>query len=137
VSPDELKAIQELHEFYHEAIWTVLGLFVAAIAKETITEIIMGFLWWWRSGYKRENIVKLEGELAQIQHVGFLKTEFHVFKRVYDPEKKKFKLLPGWIRVIQNCELRSTDIQRRRPTVPEEDIQDPNLNFDPHRSSVE
>lgn len=114
--PIHSEHIQEIIEavkfLFGQMIWALLGLLAFALLKGFMLEWIGGVMWRYNSNYEPLEIVRVDGRIARISHLGWLKTEFTVF--IFN---KHNQVVGGWSLPMLNDELRRTKIEKFMPLV--------------------
>lgn len=100
-----------LRELFGELVWLILGLFILSLGKEFLQSIASGILWRFKSGYENNELVNVDGEWARINHIGFLRTDFTVYR--WEGEK----IIGGDSMTVPNSELRNMKIKQPLPMV--------------------
>lgn len=106
MQPQDIKAFELLHEISHDLYWIIIPTFAFLLVKEIIIRWIDGILWRWRSEYNDHDVIRIEGDLARLEHIGWLNTEINIY------EIEQGKIIGGWLLTVSNDQLRKMRIMK-------------------------
>lgn len=87
-------------------------IFLSLIFREFISNIVGGILWRFKSYYREEQIVEIDGEVGQIVHIGTLQTKFYIF--IINDKKE---VVGKWSMRVLNNHLRTRKVKVLAPNV--------------------